>query len=1048
MGLSKRVVAALLFGSGFSALVYQTAWQRTFRLTFGASTAASAAVLAVFLGGLGLGGLLLGKRVERSSRPLVVYGNLELGISALAALSPLLADLTHRLYLGLGGSQALGAAGATVVRLLLTVVVIGPAAVLMGGTLPAAARAVVNEADKARRNLALLYSLNTIGAVFGALVGPLLLFGLLGNRLTIWAAVCINALVGVAARALGRRSSLAADAAPVSADVAVVSTDAGSQLEARLAYVAAGLVGFVFLGLELVWYRILTPLLGGSTLTFGLILACALAGIGIGGYLFSVRDPAKPVTLQLLGVTLSLEAVGALLAFVWGDQLAFVAAHLRPMLNLGFGYLLAGWIFVASVVVLPASIVSGYQFPALFALLGRGRAQVGEQVGRAYAFNTVGTLTGSLLVGMVLLPSVGAVTLWSGLSVTLALLGAGCAGYTLWRGAALKSVLPVFGLSAFALLLSQAPGPGNLFRHSPVGAGRVLVASETRNQILASVRRAARGFVWSRDGVDSTVAIGVEGGLAFLVNGKSDGSVVIDRGTMAFLALLPAALHGKVKTGFVVGLGTGMTCGVLGKVPGVERVDVAELEPSVVEMARRATLANEATLDNPKVHVAIGDGRELLLTSPRQYDVVLSEPSNPYRAGVASLFTHEFYAAVASRLAKGGMFAQWVQGYEVDAATVSIAVHTMRSVFPHVTLWGPQFHDLLLIGSFEPQNIDVERLRGALQDPLFLKWQRRAWGMEGPEALVAHLLAPQGVLEKLFSRLPVDVNTDDVNALEFAFSRSAGQTHYKFMDDLQSTLGPTDYRPQLVGNVDWSRVEELRERAGFRQASEAPAGGSKVRAVVEHCGGHVTRAKALWPAAAEPLDEVELWTRGYVAATEGSDAAPAIAERLAQDGFVAEALLINERFADARGDVPKAVDQLIRAFDALRATALPLCDANARALRRARSLARKHPEHLQALLRAVARAPLAVYADEADRRTAMVQLGMQAPRLCLEALGDFRAQPRWVRQDLLFRALCLKGINAPDAAAAEADYLEYLGREPVALVTASAPASADAAASE
>jgi len=701
MGLSTRVVALLLFGSGFSALVYQTAWQRMFRLTFGASTAASAAVLAVFLGGLGLGGLLLGRRVERSRQPLVFYGNLELGISALAAASPLLVSLVHRLYLAFGGSQALGTGGATALRLLLTVVVIGPAAVLMGGTLPAAARAVVDEADKARRNLALLYSLNTVGAVFGALVGPLFLFGLLGNRLTIGAAVCVNALVGVAARAIGRRSSLPAEsagsaaAAPEAAEPA--APRGAADLEARLAYLVAGLVGFVFLGLELVWYRILTPLLGGSSLTFGLILACALAGIGIGGYLFSIRSEAKPVSLQLLGVTLSLEAVGALLAFAWGDQLAFVAAHLRPMINLGFGYLVAGWIFVAGVVVLPASIVSGYQFPALFALLGRGREQIGVQVGRAYAFNTVGTLTGSLLVGLVLLPSVGAVALWRGLAVTLAVLGAACAAYTLWRGARLKSTLGAFALSGLALLLSRAHGPGDLFRHSPIGAGRVSVATESANGIAASARTAETTIVWSADGVDSTVAIDVRGGLAFLVNGKSDGNVVHDRGTQAFLALLPAALHGNVKSGFVVGLGTGMTCGLLAKVPGVERVEVAELEPSVIEVARRAKLVNEAALDNPKLHISIGDGRELLLTSSRKYDVVISEPSNPYRAGVASLFTQEFYAAAASKMAPGGLFAQWLQGYEVDAATVSIAVHTMRGVFPHVSLW---FAPVLTILSF------------------------------------------------------------------------------------------------------------------------------------------------------------------------------------------------------------------------------------------------------------------------------------------------------------------------------------------------------------
>jgi spermidine synthase len=1037
MGLSIRVVAALLFGSGFSALVYQTAWQRMFRLTFGASTAASAAVLAVFLGGLGLGGLLLGKRVERSAQPLVFYGNLELGISAFAAASPLLGSVVHRLYLALGGTQALGSVGAALVRLGLTVLVIGPAAVLMGGTLPAAARAVVHEADRTRRGLALLYSLNTIGAVFGALVGPLLLFGLLGNQLTIWGTVCVNALVGLAARALGRRGSAGvADVRTASADPASAST-AGPDAEARLAYIAAGVVGFAFLGLELVWYRILTPLLGGSSLTFGLILACALAGIGIGGYLFSTRDAQRPVTVQLLGLTLSLEAVCVLIPFAWGDDLGLVAAHLRPMLNLGFGYLVAGWVFVAAVVVLPASIVSGYQFPALFALLGRGRANVGVQVGRAYAYNTIGTLSGSLLVGMVLLPGVGAVTLWRGLAILLALLGSACAAYTLVRGATLKSSLAPFALSALGLLLSGAQGPGNLFRHSPIGAGRFSPSTDTRNEIVARRYRAANAIIWSRDGVDSTIALDGDGGLSFLVNGKSDGNVVQDRETQAFLALLPAALHGHVKTAFVVGLGTGMTCGVLGKVPGVERVEVAELEPTVIEVARNAKLVNESVLDNPKVKLMIGDGRELMLTSPHRYDVVISEPSNPYRAGVASLFTQEFYAAGASRLAKGGLFAQWLQGYEVDAATVSIAVHTMRSVFPYVSLWAPQRNDLILIGSFEPQRIDVERVRRDLGQPIYLKWLRRAWGMEGVEALIAHSLAPPSVLDRLFSRMPVDVNTDDVNALEFAFGRSAGDVHYNFMNDLSLTLGLSDYRPALVGAVDWERVEELRERASLRRSSETPATGSKVRAVIENCDGKISRAIAQWPTQAEPTDLVEVWTRGYIAAATGSDDAARFADRLQAEGFLAEGLLVRERLAEARNQPREAVTLMQQALGELRATASPLCDANGRALRRSTILARQHPEFAADLLRALARGPLAVHADERNRRTAMMQIGMIAPKLCLEALGSFRALPRWQKQELQFRAVCLKGIGAPDAASAASDYLDYLANEAASLAASS-----------
>ena len=173
---STGLVAALLFGSGMAALVYQTAWQRMLRLVFGASTGASAAVLAIFLGGLGIGGLWLGRRAERSEKPLLFYGNLEVGVALAAAATPFLIDVAADIYFALGGSGALGIGGATAVRLLLALFILGPSVVLMGGTLPAAARAVEQEGDAARGRLAVLYAVNTTGAVAGALFGTFALF--------------------------------------------------------------------------------------------------------------------------------------------------------------------------------------------------------------------------------------------------------------------------------------------------------------------------------------------------------------------------------------------------------------------------------------------------------------------------------------------------------------------------------------------------------------------------------------------------------------------------------------------------------------------------------------------------------------------------------------------------------------------------------------------------------------------------------------------------------------------------------------------------------
>lgn len=208
-------VAPLLFFSGLCALVYQVAWLRELKLVFGASTAANAAVLAVFMGGLGVGGLLLGKRADRLPRPLELYANLELGVALSAALTPLLVLGGRKLYLAIGGSSVLGLSGATIVRLLLTVVVLGVPTFLMGGTLPAAAKAVSSASDARRRDVGTLYAVNTLGAVTGAFAANFVLLEVFGTRMTLWLACLVNALVGMTARAVSRRSATMRPDAPV-----------------------------------------------------------------------------------------------------------------------------------------------------------------------------------------------------------------------------------------------------------------------------------------------------------------------------------------------------------------------------------------------------------------------------------------------------------------------------------------------------------------------------------------------------------------------------------------------------------------------------------------------------------------------------------------------------------------------------------------------------------------------------------------------------------------------------------------------------------------
>ncbi|MCA9023526.1 MAG: fused MFS/spermidine synthase, partial [Planctomycetaceae bacterium] len=292
----------MLLVSGSCALVFQVVWIRELRLVFGATTASSAAVLAIFMAGLGLGNWLFGRRIDNSIRPLRFYGLLELGIALSAGLSPLLIVLIRQMYVGMGGQAALGPELATILRLFASAVILAIPTILMGGTMPAAARAVSNDADQNRRGVAWIYGLNTIGAVVGAGLANFMLLEALGNRLVLWSACVVNLLLAAAALGLSQKLS----ATPLTKtklqkpEPSLPTTSAQEQGRIGIVCISSGIVGFVFFLMEIVWYRMLGPLLGGTTYTFGLILCVALLGIGVGGAVYGLLARHLKPSLQLL----------------------------------------------------------------------------------------------------------------------------------------------------------------------------------------------------------------------------------------------------------------------------------------------------------------------------------------------------------------------------------------------------------------------------------------------------------------------------------------------------------------------------------------------------------------------------------------------------------------------------------------------------------------------------------------------------------------------------------------------------------------------------
>src|SRR5262245_12745008 len=268
-----RSISVLLLASGMCALVFQTAWLRELKLIFGATTPATAAVIAIFMGGLGAGNAILGPGADRSGNPLRFYALVEVGISGLTALSPLSRWLARALYIAAGGQETFGLAGATVLRLLLAALVLGPQVFLMGATLPAAVRAAMSEDDVSRKAVGLLYGINTIGAVVGVLLSTFVLLEWLGTRATLWLACAINLLNAVVAWQLSktfepRSQAMVTGGASMVPPLSISEERYAGEVPATLIYAIAFTTGFTFFLMELVWYRMLGPILGGTTFTF------------------------------------------------------------------------------------------------------------------------------------------------------------------------------------------------------------------------------------------------------------------------------------------------------------------------------------------------------------------------------------------------------------------------------------------------------------------------------------------------------------------------------------------------------------------------------------------------------------------------------------------------------------------------------------------------------------------------------------------------------------------------------------------------------------
>jgi len=1026
-------LALLVCFSGCAALIFQVAWMRELRLVFGATTAAVAAVLAIFMAGLGLGSAVLGRRIERAANPLFVYGALEAAIALSVAASPFLITLGSSIYFALGGQEVLGLFAATLTRLAIAAVVMAVPTFLMGGTLPAAVRAVTSADDTRRRKLAVLYGANTLGAVFGAAGTTLYSLECIGTRATLWLGCAIGLLVGALAISQSRKFKPIVpdriDAANRLAIDALRAADMPDPLAYRewLIYFAAAVLGFAFFALELVWYRMLAPILGGTAFTFGLILCVALFGIGLGGIAYNYMFNRYRPTWSALAVTCGLEALFTIIPFALGDRLALMTASAARSAH-GFLPLIGVWTYIIGMTVFPVALVSGIQFPLLIGLLGRGSQRVSEQLGRAYAWNTLGAIAGSLVAGFGALPLLGALGLWQAIAAALAVLSV----IVLVGGPKIerRGAAVVAGLVVLTFTCMFAEGPTAAWRHSGIGSGRSGIRFADQNSVQRWLNEKRRSNIWEADGVECSVGLNDFDGLAFIVNGKSDGNSLSDASTQIGSAIVGAMLHQDPRNVLVIGLGTGESAGWFAEFRDIERVDVVEFEPVIDEVARRCSAVNCDVLNHPRVRRIYDDGREYVFTTQNTYDIIFSEPSNPYRAGVAALYTQEFYNAVRRRLNPGGIFVQWLQAYEVDTTSVLTVLATARSAFKYVEVWQTMGSDLQVVCSDSPIVYTAADLRARMEQRRMKEALAVAWDAHDLEGFLAHFVGGTNWVD-VFTEIDfVPINTDERTILEYSFAKTVGRQTPFSIEVMRERLKNLGYhKPNMTEPIDWDLVELRRQTFNLVTIGQVlptlvvnPEYRAIVEAMLRFQNEDYIGAAEKWPASVtDPGDDVLRLVLARILAERGSDECLVLLAK-AETIYPADVAAVRAIYFVRTKDMPRAADSLTSFLSRLSTNpwCVPVVSRDAVGL--AVDIANADAALAKKLLPVLSQ-PYVAHRYQTARLRARVLVAVKVgPQEVVDALAEMEPNVMWSAEILKPRAEAYAAIDHPLSVRAQRDW--------------------------
>lgn len=774
------LTGAVFFLSGVASLMDEVVWFKYLHLTLGATTSATATLLAVFMGGLALGSWLFGRIAPRLSRPARTYGLLETGVAVFALATPLLFEAIHRGYVFAFRHVGEGPATLLAVRVALATLALLPPTILMGATFPVLSRFVEREESHGRRSAG-LYAVNTAGAVTGVALAGFLLVPRFGLKATLSASVCLSLVAALLALALQR-------------DPLPPARPERGERPLRLWLVVAFLTGAGAMAVEVLWTRILVLYLGSSVYTFSLMLAIYLSGIAIGSFAGTVlrqRDPRRllAATQLALGVSIILQVL-AFPAFAK----VLVAVATRFLHARTYTDVFVSEAITTTVYLFPPTFLMGLTFTALVRAACRSRDTAPRDVGSVYSSNTLGSIAGSLVAGFLAIPALGT----QNSLLASCFLAAGVAWLVLPRSWPVRLAPAAFAALAFV----------------PARDGVILASGPFSDVPRANV-------LFYDEDVTATVSVKqyeTPPALSLELNGVNVAGTTPSLLTVQKLqGHLPLLLADRPEKVLHVGFGSGGTAHAVSLHP-ISQIRVLEISPEVLQAsARFFQPVNRGVLADPRLTATINDGRNFILASPDSFDVILSDSIHPRYAGNGSLYTKEYFRLCARRLRPGGVVSMWLPMYSLLPENFRSIVRAFHDVFPHVSIWYAHSveNSFTIVIATPEKTIRLADLRRRIESQPGVGKDLAEIGAAEPAELLSYLmLGPDAVSAWVAN---ADPHVDDRPSVEYESGRTLEHLR-TWRRTFSELLARRSRIEEFVGDLPADEALSARVRERFRSA--------------------------------------------------------------------------------------------------------------------------------------------------------------------------------------------------------------------------------------